>query len=110
MNDVDEQQQYLVEMLDVRNPNHLNFIQDFSRRIKSSAKISALAPPGMVAYKKGQQLGGARSKNKAMQKKPTEMIGSNNKENSPGKVTTDPKKATKFVPLFATDGKVQFSL
>ena len=48
-------------MLDQSDPNHINFIHEFSNKVKSSAKIDALAPPGMVAYKKKEEFehGGA---------------------------------------------------
>ena len=94
-------------MLDQSDPNHINFIHEFSKKVKSSAKIDALAPPGMVAYKKKEEFehGGARPKSsKASTPKPEskkEEFSSHNKNDR-----KDPKKSGKFVPLFSNDGKV----
>ena len=46
-------------MLDQSDPNHIKFIHEFSKKVKSSAKIDA--PPGMVASKKKEEFehGGA---------------------------------------------------
>ena len=82
IDDPEEQRDYLVDMLDKNDPKHLNFIQDFAAKLNSSAKISALAPPGMVAYKKSDDISlgstnGARPKSKS--KNPPGF----NKENSP---------------------------
>ena len=98
---------YLSEMLDQSDPNHINFIHEFSNKVKSSAKIDALAPPGMVAYKKKEDLehGGARPKSsKASTPKPE-----SNKDDSSSSHKNDrkdPKKSGKFVPLFSNDGNV----
>ena len=98
---------YLSEMLDQSDPNHINFIHEFSNKVKSSAKIDALAPPGMVAYKKKEdsEHGGARPKSsKAGTPKPE-----SNKDDSSSSHKNDrkdPKKSGKFVPLFSNDGNV----
>ena len=109
IDDYDEQLSYLTEMLDQTDSNHLNFIQEFSKKVKSSNKISALAPPGMVAYKKKEDVehGGARPKS-------SKGIATKNDTNNfteQNKASKDNKKGSKFVPLFSKDGKVQcFSL
>merc|ERR550532_1266204 len=96
-------------MLDKNDPNHLNFIQDFAAKLNSSAKIAALAPPGMVAYKKSDDISlgsanGARPKSKL--KNPPGF----NKENSPLESKSESgKKGTKFVSLYAKDGNVNES-
>ena len=104
IDDYDEQLSYLTEMLDQTDSNHLNFIQEFSKKVKSSNKISALAPPGMVAYKKKEDVehGGARPK---FSKGSTPKNDTNNvtEQPKPGK---ENKKGSKFVPLFSKDGKV----
>ena len=109
IDDPEEQRDYLVDMLDKNDPNHLNFIQDFSAKLNSSAKIAALAPPGMVAYKKSDDISlgsanGARPKSKL--KNPPGF----NKENSPLESKSESgKKGTKFVSLYAKDGNVNES-
>ena len=40
-------------MLDQSDPNHIKFIHEFSKKVKSSAKIDA--PPGIVASKKKEE-------------------------------------------------------
>merc|ERR1711971_1204601 len=96
-------------MLDKNDTNHLNFIQDFAAKLNSSAKIAALAPPGMVAYKKSDDISlgsanGARPKSKL--KNPPGF----NKENSPLESKPESgKKGTKFVSLYAKDGNVNES-
>ena len=97
---------YLSEMLDQSDPNHINFIHEFSNKVKSSAKIDALAPPGMVAYKKKEEFehGGARPKSsKASTPKPESKKEEFSSHKNDRK---DPKKSGKFVPLFSNDGKV----
>ena len=44
-----------MEMLDAEDKNHRNFIEEFYKKTRSTAKIAALAPPGMVAYKKSDE-------------------------------------------------------
>ena len=109
IDDPEEQRDYLVDMLDKNDPNHLNFIQDFAAKLNSSAKIAALAPPGMVAYKKSDDISlgsanGARPKSKL--KNPPGF----NKENSPLESKSESgKKGTKFVSLYAKDGNLNES-
>ena len=99
-------------MLDLADDNHARFVEEFSKKIKSSAKINSLAPPGMVAYKKkdefDQQPIGARPKSSKEQSK----NNSSSKENyavaeqkRSGKDTS--KKGGKFVPLFTQDGQIE---
>ena len=102
MDDFEAQKSYLMEMLDPNDRNHQNFIEQFYKKTRSSAKINALAPPGMVAYQKSddsfeppKQQAGTRPKTK--QKSP-------NKENLQPK--QDKKAHSKFVPLFSKDGNV----
>ena len=101
IDDYEDQLSYLSEMLDQSDPNHINFIHEFSKKVKSSAKIDALAPPGMVAYKKKEEFehGGARPKSsKASTPKPE----SNKDDSSSYKNDRkDPKKGGKFVPLIS---------
>ena len=96
-------------MLDTNDPNHLNFIQDFTAKVNSSAKIAALAPPGMVAYKKsdgppGFGTNGARPKSNSKLRKAPDS----NKENvtKSEQKSDSGKKGGKFVPLFTKDGNV----
>jgi len=111
IDDSEEQRLYLIDMLDANDPNHLNFIKDFTAKVKSSAKISALAPPGMVAYKKSDDVSyggppgfgtnGARPKSNQKLRNTPET----NKENV-AKSDSSAKKGGKFVPLYAKDGNV----
>ena len=111
---MEEQQNYLSEMLDMNDSNHLNFIMEFNSKLQGANRISALAPAGMVAYKKSDDKGiingGARPKTSKQKLPPQPTVTETKKENSPALPTTTKKAAGKFVPLFSKDGRVQSGL
>ena len=102
-------------MLDTNDPKHLNFIQDFVAKSKSSTKIAALAPPGMVAYKKSEDFmssnnfSGARPKSKSKKSPESDKENVDNIEQVQ-KSDSSKKGSTKFVPLYGKSGKVDESI
>ena len=103
----DEQRDYLTDMLDMNDPKHLVFIQEFVSKRTNSAKISALAPPGMVAYKKkddDSDLYAPKAKSKG--KKGKDPTPERTDKTPPKSSDSSGKKGSKYVPLFAKDGKV----
>ena len=98
LEDYEAQKDYLMEMLDTEDKNHRNFIEEFYKKTRSTAKIAALAPPGMVAYKKSDEI-------PTVQESGTRPKTKKTKENKENEARVD-KKSSKFVPLFSKDGQV----
>ena len=96
LDDYEAQKDYLMEMLDTEDKNHRNFIEQFYKKTRSTAKIAALAPPGMVAYIKKSEDDLPAPVQQSTRPK-TKQKTKENKEN---------EKTGKFVPLFSKDGKM----
>ena len=96
LDDYEAQKDYLMEMLDTEDKNHRNFIEQFYKKTRSTAKIAALAPPGMVAYIKKSEDDLPAPVQQSTRPK-TKQKTKENKEN---------EKTGKFVPLFSIDGKM----
>ena len=99
LEDYEAQKEYLMEMLDTEDKNHQNFIEQFYKKTRSTAKIAALAPPGMVAYQKKSDSPDPPATMTQQSTRPkTKQKAKENKENESGKA--------KFVPLFSKDGNL----
>lgn len=96
LDDYEAQKDYLMEMLDTEDKNHRNFIEQFYKKTRSTAKIAALAPPGMVAYIKKSEDDLPAPVQQSTRPK-TKQKTKENKEN---------EKTGRFVPLFSKDGKM----
>ena len=99
LEDYEAQKEYLMEMLDTEDKNHRNFIEQFYKKTRSTAKIAALAPPGMVAYQKKSDSPDPPATMTQQSTRPkTKQKAKEYKENESGKA--------KFVPLFSKDGNL----
>ncbi len=124
IDDLEDQMQYLGEMLDSNNSDHMRFINEFASRSNSVSKLNALAPPGMVPYRKDKDStppaaapvdkshGGARPKTKqtsGSQKSRKEQQALQRQQQESNKENAANRKSahSKFVPLYSKDGHVK---